>query len=293
MQWAQEVHALSQRQACRLFKLSRTACRYERRRPDDSEIEQALTKLAEKHVRWGFWKMYRRLRLDGHGWNHKRVWRVYRQLGLNMRRRAKKRLPTRQPTALVAPAQPNQSWSVDFMSDSLADGRRFRTFNIIDDYNREGLWIEVDTSLPAGRVKRVLDRLAQERGGYPEQIRCDNGSELIGYVLTEWAEQHGVKLAYIEPGKPAQNAFVERFNRTYREAVLDMYLFDSLEEVRAITEAWLIDYNMLRPHDALGGLPPAVFREKGLVLANQDRSFFLDSPKKRRTKEKGEAPSPA
>ena len=128
-------------------------------------------------MRWGFWKMYRRLRLDGHAWNHKRVWRVYQQLGLNIRRRSKKRLPTRRPTPLVAPVQPNQSWSVDFMSDSLADGRRFRTFNVIDDYNREGLWIEIDISLPASRVRRVLDRLAIERGRYPEQIRCDNGSE--------------------------------------------------------------------------------------------------------------------
>lgn len=292
MTWAQSVHGLSQRHACRLFRLSRTACRYEKRLPDDGEIEQALQTLAEKHVRWGFWKMFRRLRLDGQSWNHKRVWRVYRQLGLNLRRKPKKRLPTREPKPLYAPAEPNQSWSVDFMSDALADGRRFRTFNVIDDYNREALGIEIDTSLPARRVERVLDRIAAEMGGYPQQIRCDNGPELIGHSLEGWSEQNEVKLAFIEPGKPTQNAYVERFNRTFRESILDMYLFDSLEEARALTEEWLIDYNMLRPHDACDGLPPAVFREKKLVVYNQHHSFFLVSPKEERTKEKGEAPLP-
>jgi putative transposase len=178
------------------------------------------------------------------------------------------------------------------MSDSLTDGRTFRTFNVLDDYNREGLWIEIDTSLPAARVRRVLEQLAAERGGYPDQVRCDNGPELIAHLLQVWAEQNGVVMAYIEPGKPAQNAYIERFNRTYREEILDMYLFDSLAEVRVLTEEWLTDYNSLRPHDALGGLPPFIFREQGLVIANQDCSFFLDSPRKERTKEKGEAPIP-
>lgn len=177
------------------------------------------------------------------------------------------------------------------MSDSLHDGRTFRTFNVMDDYNREGLWIEIDSSLPAARVERVLSQLVAERGGYPKQLRCDNGPELIGHLIQGWAEHHGVVMAHIEPGKPAQNAYIERFNRTYREDILDMYLFDSLDEVRALTEAWLLDYNLLRPHDALGSLPPAIFREKGLVTTDQGSSFFLDSPQKERSKEKGEAPS--
>jgi putative transposase len=290
--WAQSVHGLSQRHACRLFRLSRTAWRYQPRLPDDHEIELALLELAEKHVRWGFWKLFRRLRLDGHHWNHKRVWRVYRQLGLNLKRKPKKRLPAREPKPLFAPAKPNQSWSVDFMSDSLRDGRTFRTFNVIDDYNREGLWIEVDTSLPAARVERVLEQVAAERGGYPLQLRCDNGPEFIAHLMQDWANRKGVVMAYIEPGKPAQNAYIERFNRTYREEILSMYLFDSLAEVRALTEEWLTDYNWLRPHDALGSLPPSVFREKGLVISDKDCSFFLDSPKKERTKEKSEAPVP-
>jgi putative transposase len=248
--WAQTAHGLSQRHACRLFRLSRTACRYQQRLSDDREIEFALLQLAEKHLRWGFWKMYRRLRLDGHLWNHKRVWRVYRQVGLNLRRKPKKRLPSHEPRPLCSPAVPNQSWLVDFMSDSLSDGRTFRTFNVIDDYNREGLWIEIDTSLPAARVERVLEQLVAERGEYPQQIRCDNGPELIAHLVQGWAEHNGVAMAHIEPGKPAQNAYIERFNRTYREEVLDMYVFDTLAEVRARTEEWLIDYNLWRPHDA-------------------------------------------
>ena len=141
------------------------------------------------------------------------------------------------------------------MHDSLASGRTFRTFNVIDDFNREALAIEIDTSLPAQRVVRVLDALAAWRG-YPKRLRSDNGPEFISNKLDEWAEKNGVLLDFIQPGKPAQNAYIERFNRTYREEVLDLYLFDTLAEARAITEAWLEEYNAIRPHEALGGLTP-------------------------------------
>ena len=141
------------------------------------------------------------------------------------------------------------------MHDSLASGRTIRTLNIIDDFNREGLWIEVDTSIPAARVVRVLDMLALWRG-YPKQIRLDNGPELISQTLADWAAEHDVALAFIQPGKPAQNAFIERFNRTYREAVLDAFLFHTVAEVQAITEDWLEEYNAIRPHEALGHVPP-------------------------------------
>ena len=138
---------------------------------------------------------------------------------------------------------------------SLANGRPIRTLNILDDFNREGLWIEVAPSLPAARVVRVLDMLAQWHG-YPAQLRIDNGPELISQTLADWAEEHRVQLAFIQPGKPAQNAFIERFNRTYREEILDAYLFDSVTEAQALTEAWLEEYNAIRPHEALGGVPP-------------------------------------
>lgn len=162
------------------------------------------------------------------------------------------------PYPLSEPGQANVSWSLDFMSDSLESGRTFRTLNILDDFNREGLWIEIDTSLPAERVVRILEMLALWRG-YPQQIRIDNGPELISARLADWARQNHVELAFIQPGKPAQNAYIERFNRTYREDVLDAYLFDSIQEVQAITQDWLEEYNAVRPHDALGGLPPYQF----------------------------------
>lgn len=141
------------------------------------------------------------------------------------------------------------------MSDSLASGRAFRTLNILDDFNREALWIEVDTSLPAERVIRVLEMLTDWRGR-PAQIHMDNGPELISSRLKTWAEEHQILLAHIQPGKPAQNAYVERFNRTFREDILDAYLFDSLSEVRQITEQWLEEYNAIRPHETLQGLSP-------------------------------------
>ncbi len=153
------------------------------------------------------------------------------------------------------PEQVNESWSLDFMSDSLSNGRAFGTLNIIDDFNREALGIEVDFSIPTLRVIRVLNMLAYRRG-LPRQIRMDNEPELISKALAEWAETHEVELAFIEPGKPAQNAYIERFNRTYREDVLDAYLFSTLQEVRDITDEWIEEYNTIRPREALEGLPP-------------------------------------
>lgn len=238
-----------------MLKISRTAYRYQAVKPDDEGIVEQLMQIAERKPRWGFKKMYQYLKNQGQPWNHKRVHRVYCELGLNLRVKPKKRLPSRDPKPLVQPETANLSWSLDFMSDSLNSGRAFRTLNIIDDFNREGLWIEVDTSLPAERVVRVLDMLSLWHG-YPTQIRMDNGPELISHRLAEWADQHDVELAFIQPGKPAQNAYIERFNRTYREDVLDAYLFSSIQEVQAITQDWLEEYNAIRPHEALGGLPP-------------------------------------
>lgn len=153
----------------------------------------------------------------------------------------------------------NQSWSVDFMNDALTCGRRFRTFNVADDFNREALTIEVDLNLPAQRVIRVLERISAERG-YPIMLRLDNGPELISLALTQWAEEHKVRLAFIQPGKPTQNAFIERFNRTYRTEVLDFYLFRTLGEVREITEKRLMEYNSERPHQSLNNLTPEEYR---------------------------------
>jgi putative transposase len=215
-----------------------------------------LKHLAEEKPRWGFKKMYAYLRNQQNiSWNHKRVYRVYCEMKLNLRVKPKKRLPKRKANPLSQPDMANLSWSLDFTSDSLSSGRAFRTLNIIDDFNREVLWIEVDTSLPAIRVIRTLEMIAFWRG-YPKQIRLDNGPELISHKLAQWAAAHDVKLAFIQPGKPTQNAYIERFNRTYREDVLDAYIFSSLREVRDITEEWMDDYNTTRPHEALRNLSP-------------------------------------
>ena len=254
-------YGLSERQACDLLQISRSGYRYQAKPSEDDAIREQLKDLASSKRRWGFPKMQAYLRNRGFSWNHKRVRRVYREMGLNLRVKPKKRLPTRHPQPLEAPGQANVSWSLDFTHDSLASGRPIRTLNIIDDFNREGLWIEVDTSIPSARIVRVLDMLALWRG-YPKQLRIDNGPEFISKTLADWAAAHDVLLAFIQPGKPAQNAYIERFNRTYREDVLDAYLFQSISEIQAITDDWLEEYNAVRPHQALGNLPPYEYAPK-------------------------------
>ena len=254
---------LSARRACAAVGLSRAAYYRELQRGvgRDGAVIDALNGIVENHGRWGFWKCYDRLRLDGRPWNHKRVWRVYCDMRLNLPRRTKKRLPVRTPQALEVLPQANVEWGLDFMSDALYNGRRFRTLNILDDGVREVLDIVIDTSIPAGRVVRVLDQLASWRG-MPAAIRCDNGPEMTSQLLVDWCAANGVEIRYIQPGKPNQNAYVERFNRTFRNEVLDAHLFTDLGQVREITYRWRQEYNEVRPHDSLGRIPPSVFRQE-------------------------------
>ncbi len=226
----------------------------------DKEVIEALTRVTEANRRWGFWLCYKQLRYDNYRWNHKRVYRVYTELGLQHRRRTKKRIPSRERQPLNTPSVANTVWALDFMSDALYVGRRFRTLNVLDEGMREALAIEVDTSLPGERVVRVLKRLCDWRG-VPQAIRCDNGPELISQALVDFCRDMGIAIRYIQPGKPNQNAYIERFNRTYRNEVLNCYLFENLDQVREITADWMITYNERRPHDALGDLPPTVFRD--------------------------------
>ena len=218
----------------------------------------ALTTLVDQHSRWGFWLCYDRLRALGHPWNWKRVYRVYCALRLNLKRRGKKRLPNRPRVPLEAPAILNHTWALDFMGDTLYDGRCYRTLNVLDEGNREALAIEIDTSLPSGRVVQVLDQLVAMYGT-PARLRCDNGPEFLAAGLAEWCDQHGVVLQHIQPGKPNQNAFIERFNKAYRDEVLDAWVFAALPEVRAVTEDWLARYNRERPHRSLGRVPPHTY----------------------------------
>lgn len=248
-------YEISLRRACHLFAISDSVYRYQPDVHRDDPIIAALQAASDQYPAYGFSKLLKILRRRGHYWNHKRVHRIYCELNLNKRRRGKRRLPTRTPEPLVVPRTANQCWSMDFMNDALMCSRRFRTFNLLDDFNREALAIEIDFSLPAARVVRVLERVIAWRG-YPAKLRMDNGPEFISAVLSDWAERHSIKLDFIEPGTPTQNSFVERFNRTYREEVLNMYVFGSLSDVRDITERWMPEYNEERPHDSLGDLTP-------------------------------------
>ena len=249
---------MSVRRACELFQLSRRAYYYQPQVSNDGELKAALMQLARRYPRYGYWKLYHLLRQQDWQVNHKKVYRLYHELGLKMRRKSKKRLPERVKQPLTIAQQPNVYWSLDFMSDSLCSGRRFRTLNIVDDFNREALVIEIDTSLPAARVIRVLEQLNEMRG-LPRYLRVDNGSELTSHLLKEWAENKGIQLLFIQPGKPTQNAYIERFNGSYRREVLNAYEFTSLAEVKQMTERWIQEYNNERPHASLNYLSPSQY----------------------------------
>ena len=246
-------HDISVRQACRAARLARSAFYALRRPRDDSPAIAAIEGYVKDNPRHGFDKVYPAVRSATLG--KCRLYRVYKALGLNLKRRGKRRLPARVKAPLTIPVRPNDTWSADFMSDALWSGRRFRTFNVMDDFNREALRIEIDISLPAKRIVRALDELIEIRGK-PLTMRVDNGPELISEELERWAKRHGITLLFIQPGRPMQNGLIERFNRTYREEVLDCYVFETLEEVRRMTAEWITRYNEVRTHEALGDVPP-------------------------------------
>lgn len=248
-----QEHGLSIRRACRAACLARSAFYAPRQARDDGPIITAIESFVRDNPRQGFDKLYPALR--GPGFGKCRLYRVYRALRLNIKRRGKRRLPARIKAPLVIPARPNEIWSADFMADALWSGRRFRTFNVIDDFNREALKIEIDTSLPAKRIVRALDELIEIRGR-PAGLRMDNGPELISDELERWARRHGIERRFIQPGKPMQNGLIERFNRTYREEVLDCYVFETLGEVRRMTADWIPRYNEVRRHESLGNVAP-------------------------------------
>lgn len=251
---------LSNRKACKLIGISRTTCQYKAKVKDDSEVQDALCVLTNKHAAIGYWQCCYRLWNKGYLWNHKKIYRVYTDMKLNIRRRSKKRLPERIKQPLTVPTAPNMVWSIDFMSDSLMDSRKFRLLNVMDDFNRESLAVEVDTSLPSLRVIRVLEKIIEKRG-CPAIIRSDNGPEFISHQLQQWCEAKQIVLHYIQPGKPTQNAFIERKNGSMRRELLNAYLFNTLNQVRELSQEWRIDYNEERPHKSLGYLSPIKYAE--------------------------------
>lgn len=256
-QRAYKEHKASIRIACNVFSISPSCYHYQPKLSDENaEIADWLLRLTTANKRWGFGLCFLYLRnIKGYGWNHKRVYRIYRELELNLRIKPKRRIKRDKPDALSVPEKINQVWSMDFMSDSLADGRSLRTFNVLDDYNREGLGIEVDLSLPSLRVIRSLEQIIEWRGK-PASIRCDNGPEYISQQLINWANKNQITLLYIQPGKPTQNAYIERFNRTARHEWLELHLFKSIEHAQLLATQWLWIYNNERPHTAIGGVPP-------------------------------------
>ena len=248
----------SERRACRLLGLSRSGCRYQPRRRDEEVLRQRLRELAAERRRFGYRRLHALLRREGWAVNWKRVYRVYRQEHLQVGKRPRKRGVSLQRLPLAVPSGPNERWSMDFMMDSLATGRRFRTLNVVDDYTRECVRIEVDTSLGGARVARVLEELWRQRGG-PRVIVVDHGPEFTSQALDRWAYRRGVKLHFIAPGKPEQNAYVESFNGKFRDECLNEHWFADLEEARDEIEAWRQDYNQQRPHSALGYRTPEEF----------------------------------
>lgn len=248
---------VSIRVACKAFAISETCYRYQAVLSGDNMlIADWLLRLTTANRNWGFGLCYLYLRnVKGFGFNHKRIYRIYRELELNLRIKPRRRLVRERPEELSVPRQINTMWSMDFMHDALADGSSFRTFNVLDDYNREGLGIEVDKSLPALRVIRTLERIIEWRGK-PRAIRCDNGPEYISGELIAWAEHHRIVLQHIQPGQPQQNAYVERFNRTVRHEWMNQHLFESLDHARETATEWLWRYNNERPNMGIGGITP-------------------------------------
>lgn len=248
---------MSIRLACQTFRISECCYRYRSKlSSENAVIADWLLRLTHNQRNWGFGLCFLYLRnVKGYLWNHKRVYRIYRLLELNLRIKPRRRIVREKPQPLSVPERINQSWSMDFMHDQLSDGRSCRLLNVIDDFNREGLAIEVDLSLPSVRVTRVLDNIIEWRGK-PEAIRCDNGPEYISDVLKQWAKDRDIQIDYIQPGHPEQNAYVERFNRTVRYDWLAHYLFESITEVQDFASEWLWHYNNERPNMALGGITP-------------------------------------
>lgn len=257
--YVEEHYSFSERRACRLVQVSRTAKRHMVKRSDDPAIINRIKELAEKRRRWGYRRLFEQLAREGIKMNQKKFRRIYREQKLSLKIRKKSKVRTQPRVPMPPPSGPNQRWSMDFMSDQLGpSGRRFRVLTMIDEFTRECVALFADFSIPGQRVVRILNELSRA----PKSIVIDNGSEFTGRALDVWAHQNNVKLDFIRPGKPNENAFIESFNGKFRDECLNENWFVSLEDVRRTIEEWRIDYNENRPHSSLGGLTPREFAEK-------------------------------
>ena len=261
MQHLQHEFDFSERRACRLVGQSRSVQRYESSRVPDDALRERLHTLAVERPRFGYRRLAILLGREGIEANHKRIWRVYRDAGLSVRKKRRKRIAWASRPERRAATKPNARWSMDFMSDSLVDARSLRVLNIVDDFSRRAVAMEVDLSLPAQRVIRVLER-AIELYGSPESIVVDNGPEFASKLVDTWCYERGIELVFIRPGKPIENAYAESFNGRVREECLNQHAFESVSHARVVIDAWRDDYNLVRPHSSLGGLSPEEFLQQ-------------------------------
>jgi putative transposase len=258
--------------ACGLVQISRSLYRYRSRRPECAQLRERICEIAAVKRRYGYRRVHIVLRREGWKVNRKLTYRLYREAGLAVRRRKRKRIGPFERKPLPKPQQANLSWSMDFVSDGLANGRRLRCLAIVDDCTRECVVIEVDTSITGTRVKAVLERLADLRG-LPRSITVDHGPEFVGQVLDAWAYERCVHLSFIRPGKPNENAYIESFNGKFRDECLNEHWFLSMGHAREVIEAWRIEYNTERTHSSLGDITPEEFA--GKIAADQNRGVLL------------------
>jgi putative transposase len=279
VEWLRQTRSTSLRRACRVVSLSTATWRYQpRRSAANAKLLEQLHARAAERSRFGYRRLHVLIAREGTAVNHKRVYRLYRQAGLQVRRRRRKRLTRGERVPLPTPSRRGERWSMDFTLDTLADGRAFRTLNIVDDYTRECLAIEVDRSLPGLRVTRVLERL-RAMHGLPQSIVLDNGPEFAGRTLEAWAYAAKVTLCFIRPGKPIENAYVESFNGKFRDECLNEHWFISLADAQAQIEAWRVDYNTVRPHSALHDLTPQQFAESKAGARRPRPARLKEDPK--------------
>ena len=256
-----KTHRVSERRACRLLRLHRSVARYRSiSRRDDAALTRRMQALAQQYPRYGYLMLHQFLRTEGLVVNRKRTYRIYSSLGLQVRTKRRKKL-VRPRVPMIVPERPGERWSVDFMSDQLASGRRFRVLNIVDDFSRECVGQIVDTSISGARLACFLEQLGQERG-LPKTLVCDNGTELTSKAMFFWSRNSGVKLHFIQPGKPTQNAFVESFNRTFRDGCLNQHWFRDLGDARREIDDWRRHYNEVRPHSSLGYVTPSDYARR-------------------------------